>query len=143
MKKFLLLLLFALPAWAEDFEFSIPVKLSSLMATVDDVLISCVVMDEDELVLGKGDAHIQPEDGAYEGTVMVKFNADPGMNPQAASLYKCTLRLHHHTKRQYLTPNFREDESDWPVWAVAKPDTNLVYEVEGTIGENVMEKAKK
>lgn len=141
MKKFIILFLFSLPVWAEDFEFSIPVKLSSLMDTVDDVMINCQVMSEDDVIIGKGDVHIKPKDGSYDETVMIKFNADPGMNPQDATLYRCIMRLHHHTERKYLTPNFREDESDWPIWAVAKPDTNLVYEVEGTIGED--EKGEK
>lgn len=142
MKKFIVLFLFSLPVWAEDFEFSIPIKLSNLMETVDDVLINCMVMNEDEVTIGKGETHIKPENGTYEGTVMVKFNADPGMNPQDATMYKCTMRLHHHTQREYLIPNFREDESDWPIWAVAKPDTNLVYEVEGTIGGEPEKKKK-
>lgn len=143
MKKFVLIFLLSPPVLAEDFEFSIPVKLSNLMPTVNDVLIQCQVMDEDEVIIGKGEMHISPVDGAYNENVMLKFNADPGMNPQAATNYKCTMRLHHQTERKYLSPRFREDESDWPIWAVAKPDTNLVYEIEGEIGVETQEKQKK
>ena len=143
MKKFLIVFLLSTPVLAEDFEFSIPIKLSNLMPMVNDVLIQCQVMDEDEVILGRGEQHIKPVDGSFNETILMKFDADPGMNPQAASLYKCSMRLHHQTERKYLSPRFREDESDWPIWAVAKPDTNLVYEIEGTIGEDPNQKEKK
>lgn len=129
---------------AEDFVFSIPLELRQLMPQVEHVMLECVVFNEDEDKIGGAYTLVTPKEGEYLGEAKVAFNADPGMDPNMAVNYRCFLRLRHVSGRRYIVPQFKEDESDWPVWAQARPGSELVYAIEDVIpGAGAAEPEKK
>lgn len=118
---------------AADFELSVPIKLERLMSSVGEVMITCQVMNEDEDVIGHGQQKRRIEGMNYEGKVVVEFDANVGKNPNEATRYKCTMRLRQISGREYLIPQSETEEPDWPIWARARGDAELVYEISGSL----------
>jgi len=136
--------LLPLTAMAEDFELVVPIKLERMMSSVGEAMISCQVMNDDEDKIGQGQEKVRLQGMNYEGKVVVKFDADVGKNPNEASLYKCTMRLRQISGREYLIPQSETEEPDWPIWARARGDAELAYEVSGSLsGDDATEAPKQ
>ena len=105
MKRFLLsataasLVLVASPSRAADFEFSVPVELSKLDTAFTQGKVLCDVRGRTgeaggRAVIGAGEAAFAISQGAYKGTVVVKFDAKrPEFQPSQADQYRCILHL--------------------------------------------------
>ncbi len=100
MKKLitsLLLLLLGSPfLHAEDFTFNIPYNTYALPPDVRLMRITCVVYDSADAygnVVAIADKDITIPGGGDSGTrtIQLKFNANPGMKPEAGISYKCTI----------------------------------------------------
>jgi hypothetical protein len=95
----------AVPAAAEDFEFDVPVQLAKLDPAFTQGKVSCevrgVVRDVAtgqvsgvNGVVGSGEAAFAISQGAYNGTVPVRFNANrPKNQPTDARSWRCSLTL--------------------------------------------------
>lgn len=131
----LALCLFIMPLGlqAADFELSIPIKLERMMSSLGEVMVSCQVMNEDEDIIGKGQEKLRLKGSDYDGTVVVSLDADVGKNPHQATLYQCTMRLRQISGREYVIPQSESEEPDWPIWARAHGDAELVYQINGSL----------
>ena len=131
--RILVLLVMPFPLYAVDFEFTVPVKLERMMSSVGEVMISCHVMNDDEDVIGRGQEKLRLKDSSYDGKVVVSFDADIGKNPHEAALYQCTMRLRQVSGREYVIPQSETEEPDWPIWARARGDVELSYQINGSV----------
>ncbi|MDH5359683.1 MAG: hypothetical protein OEX03_03920 [Gammaproteobacteria bacterium] len=118
---------------AADFELTVPLKLERMMSSVGEVMISCSVMNEDEDIIGKGQKKLRLKESRYDGKVVVSFDADIGKNPHQATLYQCTMRLRQISGREYVIPQSETEEPDWPIWARARGDAELRYQISGSL----------
>jgi len=97
--------LFASPSRAEDFEFSVPVQLAKLDPAFTQGKVLCDVRGRTgspeslpsanaRAVIGAGETAFPIAQGAYNGTVVVKFDAKrPEFQPSQADQYRCILHL--------------------------------------------------
>ncbi len=97
--------LVASPAAADDFNLTVPVRLSSLVPGVTGGIVACVVGPVSIATVQRAVTHgaervgfgVEPftVDGSrgFSGTVTVSFDADAGKDPAAATHYKCWLQL--------------------------------------------------
>lgn len=124
--------LFAGPAGAADFAFTVPVEADRLMTAVERLQITCAVRDADEVVIGREQREVKVEGGAFQEEVTVEVDTDPGLDPTAATTYACTLRLRDASGFRYYRPAVDNDEL--PVWARPRPGSEPVVTVEGELG---------
>lgn len=98
------LLAAAFPALAEDFEFEVPVQLSKLDPVFTEGRVSCHVVGVDRespttskranAPIASGSASFALVQGAFNGTVSVKFDADrPRRQPADARAWTCLLAV--------------------------------------------------
>jgi len=96
------LVLVASPSLAEDFEFTVPVQLSKLDPAFAQGKVTCDVRGHSTMgtgaggrtVIGSGEATFPITQGAYNGNVVVKFNAKrPEFQPAQGETYACMLHL--------------------------------------------------
>jgi hypothetical protein len=99
------LVLVASPSRAEDFEFAVPVQLSKLDSSFAQGKVTCEVRKglgaisgmatgREGVVIGSGEATFPITQGAYNGTVAVRFNAKrPEFQPAQGETYRCMLHL--------------------------------------------------
>jgi hypothetical protein len=92
-------------AAAEDFNLSVPVRVSSLVPGVTGGIVACVVGPVSIAAVQRPTTHggdrvgfgVEPFkiDGGrgFVGTVTVAFDADTGKDPTVATHYKCWLQL--------------------------------------------------
>ncbi|MDH5184284.1 MAG: hypothetical protein OEX12_10380 [Gammaproteobacteria bacterium] len=118
---------------AADFELSVPIKLTRMMSSVGEVMVSCRVTNADEDIIGQGQEKLRLKAPDYDGKVVVSFNADMGKNPHEATLYQCTMRLRQVSGREYVIPQSETEEPDWPIWARARGDAELSYQISGSL----------
>ena len=138
----LCLFVMPLPAYAADFELTVPIKLERMMSSVGEVMVSCHVMDEDEEIIGQGQEKLRLKESDYDGKLVVRFDADVGKNPHHATLYQCTMRLRQVSGREYVIPQSEEEEPDWPIWARSPAGAELSYQVSGSLnGDDAPAKA--
>lgn len=90
-------LIYAPPALAGDFNFTVPVALTELPPTILRGKVRCIanqVVPGAFVAIGEG---WSPEfaivDGAYSGTVSVEVNASSAHDPSQANRYDCELWL--------------------------------------------------
>lgn len=88
----LLITLLAMPAWAADFTFNVPVNITRLPAAVTGLRVQCAVSPAAGPTIGGGNATIAIRpDGGYSGSVRVEVNASAGMNAADAVTYLCLI----------------------------------------------------
>lgn len=133
-----LLCLVPTPALASDFVIKVPLKLQRLMDDVREVMVTCQAQNDDEDKIGEGRQKVAIEDGKYDGTVEVSFDADYGKDANDATQYSCTMRLRQIGGSEYRIPQSEDDEPDWPIWARARKGTELVYQVKGKIAPDTL-----
>jgi len=96
-------------ASAEDFNFTVPIRLISFPRDVTQGEVWCWVgladmpllhiggfgPDRSGKVLGRGRSvfPIDGDSGGFSGNIAVRFSVDPGKNPADAAKYWCVLRL--------------------------------------------------
>ena len=90
----------ALPAYAEDFTFIVPVRLSGLPPEITHYQVGCGVNASGASGSGYGpriggtNSGERPiTGGAFSGDVTIAFNALPTADPRSASLWGCEIRL--------------------------------------------------
>jgi hypothetical protein len=102
MKKLaMLFLLCALPTYAEQFNFTIPVNLDHLMPMVKTIKVECRVFSakpsswggSSGLVASWNQDYPVDANGNVNQTVQAKFDANPGASPQDGKYYQCGFRL--------------------------------------------------
>ncbi len=87
--------------YAEQFNFTIPVKLDHLMPTVTHVKIECRIFSAKPadwlgitgLVASWNQNLPVDSNGNVNQTVLAKFDVNPAANPQDAKYYQCDFRL--------------------------------------------------
>jgi hypothetical protein len=124
--------LFAGPAGASDFAFTVPVEADRLMTAVERLQITCTVRDTDEVVIGRERRELTVEGSEFQQEVTVEVDTDPGLDPTAAATYACTLRLRDASGFRYYRPAV--DNEELPVWARPRPGSEPVVTVEGELG---------
>jgi hypothetical protein len=80
-------------AHAEDFNITVPVSFSRLAPEIEVLEISCTTMSRDQVIGHGRAAPIRLSGGGYSGNVVVRFNATTGMDPRAATHYRCQPSL--------------------------------------------------
>lgn len=110
------------PAGAEDFTFTVPVRLQGIPANVPEGLAGCQALATDGTVIAGGSTiYSIPADGNFSQDVVVKINATSGRNPFDAKNWLCRLRLK-------IGGSFRDvTQSD------TKPNTYRVLVLQGTL----------
>lgn len=81
-------------ALAEDFNITVPVSFRNLAPEIGLLQVSCTTMSSNA-VIGHGTSEtVRISSGGYSGTLVIRFNATAGMDPRAATHYRCqpTLR---------------------------------------------------
>jgi len=116
-------------ALAEDFVFTVPVVLNSLVPSVNGIEITCTA-DSDAFYskhvgIGTIDVPINTATGSFTGNVVVKFNAVPGLDPGTAHYYRCKLWLKDSGTLTQLPCSNPACQT--------KPGTAFVFEVKGTL----------
>ncbi|HUO89680.1 MAG TPA: hypothetical protein VMU08_10930 [Rhizomicrobium sp.] len=87
-----LLPLTAIPAQAEDFEFTVPVNFSHLPPDISNFLVDCTALQARYGVpVGDGQARPRMSGGEFHGDVVVRFNATAGHDPAWAHFYQCRV----------------------------------------------------
>ena len=97
----LLMLVFPHAVLAEDFNLSLKTGLSNLHPDVVVVKVECFANDNTgtgrggfKKNVGKGSTKVKiPQSGAISQAILVKFNANRGINPGDATGFKCGLIL--------------------------------------------------
>lgn len=109
--------MFSAPAYAEQFNLSIPVKLDHLLPTIKDVLVECRVykakpaswLDSTGMV-ASWTTHLTPDaSGAVNQVVQAKFDPNPAANPQDGKYYQCDFRLLVGSYWLWPDPNSTQD----------------------------------
>ncbi len=110
------------PAAAEDFTFTVPVRLQGIPANVPEGLAGCLALATDGTVIAGGSTPYSiPADGNFSQDIVVKFNAASGRNPFDAKNWDCRLRLK-------IGGSFRDvTQSD------TKPNTYRVLVLQGSL----------
>ncbi len=97
----LLMLVFPHVVFAEDFNLSLKTGLTNLHPDVVLVKVECFANDNSgtgrggfKKNVGKGSTRVKvSKSGAINQAILVKFNANPGINPGDATGFKCGLIL--------------------------------------------------
>ena len=112
-------------ATAEDFEFDVPVQLSKLDPAFTQRKVTCEVRHDATMafptaganaVIGSGETSFAIAQGAFNGPVSVKFNANrPKYQPSDGRSWQCSLVLIAGNLSQSLcTGDVRSEESAGP-----------------------------
>jgi hypothetical protein len=84
----------ASPAWAEDFNFTVPVSFNNLPPDVVSAMITCGTYQMiSGFQVGGGNTRISITDGGFHGDVTIQFNATPGHDPASAHFYECRVAI--------------------------------------------------
>jgi hypothetical protein len=122
-------------ARAEDFTFTIPIRITNLSAEVGQISMTCQVFNGASSSLNTsnmwgGGATYQAVDasGGYTGNIIVKFNASKSP-ASSATHYLCRLGVHQGTNMDPTAPSSGASQQ----WAQPKPGTTFTDSVAGTL----------
>lgn len=116
-------------AQAEDFTFTVPLKLNSLHAKVDMVRVFCQALNPSGVLIGGGHTVVPvgPTRSVTQN-VVVAFNAEPNRVAGDATQYRCWFDMKAKEDPIYMQPN----SVNMPMYK-AKPGTAFVPVVSGQI----------
>jgi len=102
-----LLLFLALPAWAADFRFSVPVEMHGLHPDITQVRVNCTVASTPTfsinpyVKIAQGISPASPVvNGNFNGVLVVQANHFPNKDPASGRSYRCDL--HWFAKGQWF-----------------------------------------
>jgi len=85
------------PVYAEDFTITVPVRLYNMVQGVGKAKVTCEVVDSQGQRIGsayKWSTHgVNQYPAGLEEDIVLKFNANPGKDPRAATDYNCDLKI--------------------------------------------------
>ena len=125
-------------AQAEDFIFTVPVRLSNLMRDVSSGYVICMVYapapqaGAPDVRIGVGSQRFQIDQssGNFSQNLVVKFDAGQGFDPSTATSYACQLELMAGAERQWVPS---QGDSRTPPWARPKPGTPFANPIRGIV----------
>jgi hypothetical protein len=116
-------------AQAEDFTFTVPLKLNNLHAKVGMVRVFCQALNPSGVLIGGGNTVVPVgPTGNVSQNVIVAFNAEPNRIAGDASQYRCWFDMKAKEDPIYMQPN----STNVPMYQ-AKPGTAFVPVVSGQI----------
>ncbi len=119
-------------AQAEDFSFTVPLKLSNLHSKVDTVRVFCQALNPSGVLIGGGNTIVPVgPTGNVSQNVIVAFNAEPNRIAGDATQYRCWFDMKAKEDPFYTQPN----SVNVPMYQ-AKPGTAFVPLVSGPIPRN-------
>ena len=116
-----------MPAGAEDFTITVPVRLYNMVQGVGKAKVTCEVVDSQGQRIGsayKWSTHgVNQYPNGLEEDIVLKFNANPGKDPRDATDYRCDLKvqLAWVNDEPWQTPSQETDS----MYLKAKPGTEF------------------
>jgi len=118
-------------AQAEDFSFTVPLRLNNLHSQVDFVRVACQALHNSGAVVGGWSTSVPVgPTGNVSQDVVVAFNAVPNRVVSDATQYKCWFQLHGKGDHMSL---WQDPNSGTVIMYKAKPGTAFVPMVSGPI----------
>jgi hypothetical protein len=94
------------PSYAEDFTFTVPVELKNIPQEFTRVSVQCLVFNKERSSQIGGYAYNSNIiAGNYIDTVVMKFNAHPGKDPNQADNWECFIGIRVQNAAQYDPPS--------------------------------------
>ncbi len=120
---------------AEDFTFTVPLRLNNLHSQVDSVRVYCQALSPSGTMVGGWNTLVPvgPTGSVFQD-VQVSFNALPNQVASDASQYKCSFLL--HAKGDPISILYAPNEGS-SMFNKSKPGTVLVPVVSGPIPKGV------
>lgn len=116
-------------AQAEDFIFTVPLKLSNMHSKVEMVRVFCQALNPSGATIGGGNTVVPVgPTGSVSQNVIVAFNAAPDRIAGDATQYRCWFDMKAHEDPNYMQPN----SVNVPMYK-SKPGTAFVPLVSGPI----------
>lgn len=100
-----MVILFGLPAFAEDFTFNVPVELHNIPKDITYWEIYISVSDASGKYVGVVNHYFTISGGEFSGTIPVKFNAYPDKQPGTAKTYIIILQCRKDQYSSYDMPD--------------------------------------
>jgi len=116
-------------AQADDFTFTVPLRLSNLHSKVETIRVFCQALNPSGGLIGGGHTIVPVgPTGSISQNVIVAFNAEPNRLAGDATQYRCWFDMKVKEDPMYVQPN----SVNLPVYQ-AKPGTAFVPLVSGQI----------